>query len=449
MLRCRILDTEFETWCFTDPDEALARINEREVEVVLAEEELTQMSGLDWLVEVREQDPMTSLILMANERHTVDLAVDAINKVRICKLLTHPLKDEDITRELHEAAALYGSDIRKDRQLRLAKIKVRRLSRSVNETRRALAHKDRELRALQYYPPQEPPQTRTSARYDDEASLNALLGPANGNHDVDEKDLEIGRRVSKLLQDVVRSAEPEGEAMRIRTMAEGCARALGWDSEETEELRVAATLHHATITFHSGERLQDTRGGSCTHAISLGERLSAIPGLAKIATIVQWHHIPPGSEEQVPSFVPRSARLLQIVSYFDEALADPEILAIQSASDYSDLALVRASEAILQNFRNSFEPELAEVFVKTLIPRLMKRDEVCIPVEDAEEGMELTRTVYANNLALVRSGVELTALTLDKIRAATAAAGFSYLWYKPRPEAESPSENIEKATDQH
>lgn len=430
MLRCRILDTEFDSWCFTDPDEALACIDEREIEVVLAQEELPDLSGLDWLVEVREHDSMTSLVLMADDDHSIELIADAVNRVRVCRVLTHPLKEGDITTDLLEAAALYGSDVRKDRQLRLANIKVHRLSRSVNEGRRALAHKDRELRSLQFQPRAETLHGRLGlgARFDDEASMTALVGPANDTKEPSDEQIAIGRDVQSLLQDVVRAAEPAGEAARIRSMAEACAHAMGWDTKEIAELGVAATLHHALISVHPGERLQDLRGGSCAHATSLGERLAAIPGMATIASIVQWHHIPPGTEAHVPPFVPRSARLLQIVSYFDEAMTDPEILAIQSASDGSDLALVRASESLLQNTRGSFDSRIAEVCVKTLIPRLMHRKEICVAVDDAQEGMILSRTVYANNLALVRTGVELTTLNLEKIRAATESADFSYLW---------------------
>ncbi|MEE9385790.1 MAG: response regulator [Nannocystaceae bacterium] len=413
ILKRQVPAERFEVIGFTSPTEASDALLTKEVDVVIADEDLEDRSGLDWLLEARREDPYTSLMLVANEAHGLDLAVDAINRANICKLLTKPWDVEELLDELGEAASRYNTDSRKDRTLVLSQKKVTRLSQHCEEVIRD-RNRISKARAAPIY-------LQAPSRASDPASAGAANDNAPG------LSPEAVTDIGDLLITLVGVDAPNSESVRIRQLMQGCLDKLNWSAKEVRSGTLAAALHHALISAFPGERKIEIVGGPSRHATVLGRRLAQIPGFEDAAAVIAAHHRTDHAGD-TRSGVPRAAKLLQILSLFDELTHDASLLAGSGQEADPDFALTRATESILSAAGKTVDQALCHLCLKELIPRCLGRLEQAVPVNQARAGMVLSRTVYAENLALVRTGTALTEKSIEKVRSASEIIGFGDVW---------------------
>ena len=406
MLGRQIPGDQFEVLGFTSATDATEALDNLEIDVVVADEDLEDRSGLDWLLEVRSADPDTTLVLLANQAHGLDLAVDAVNRADVCKLLTKPWDTEELLEELNDAATRYGRETTRDRKMVLSQLRVDRLSRDFEQALRERNQFSRLASQTSMF--------TVSSSPADPVEAGNMLTP--------ETIADLG----ELLTTMLAAHVPNGPAVRVRVLMEGCVDRLDWPEEERRVAVLAAALHHALLPLFPTERQVELRGGPSKHATLMGRRLGRLPGFEAVGTLIATHHTALDAESGRD--VPRAARLLQILSLYDELMHDEATLTSPGAQSDPDFALTRASETMLALAGRKIDSVLCHRCVKELVPSILGRSEHAVPIEEANEGMVLSRTVYAENLPLVRAGTTLNSRSLEKVRSAAEIIGFADVW---------------------
>lgn len=95
-------DLNFPIVSFSNPEEALTALKKNDFGVILADQNMPKMSGLELLGEAKKKSPYCSRILLTGAPQ-LDLAIDAINRGSIYRFLTKPWSQQEI-----KAAVLNG-----------------------------------------------------------------------------------------------------------------------------------------------------------------------------------------------------------------------------------------------------------------------------------------------------------------------------------------------------
>jgi putative nucleotidyltransferase with HDIG domain len=134
------------------PREALEIIEREPVQVVVSDQRMPEMSGVDFLAQVRERHP--DLVRMMLTGYTeMTIAVEAINRGEIYRLITKPWNDEELKATLRQAFDHFDlkHEIRRLNQLtREQNLKLQDMNRNlegkVRDRTKQLAEKHLELR---------------------------------------------------------------------------------------------------------------------------------------------------------------------------------------------------------------------------------------------------------------------------------------------------------------
>jgi DNA-binding response OmpR family regulator len=101
-LRRRLHAQPFRVLCANSGEEALQRMVEQTVDVVVSDEQMPGMSGVDLLTEVRRRWPET-VTLMLSGRASAGTVVRALNQGQIYRFLIKPCGTETLAAEIREA----------------------------------------------------------------------------------------------------------------------------------------------------------------------------------------------------------------------------------------------------------------------------------------------------------------------------------------------------------
>jgi len=134
------------------PQEALELLDRAEAQVVVSDQRMPDMSGVDFLAAVRERHPDVVRMMLTGYTE-MTIAVEAINKGEIYRLITKPWNDEELKATLRQAFDHYDlkQEIRRLNQItREQNFKLqdmnRNLEEKVRERTKQLAGKNAELR---------------------------------------------------------------------------------------------------------------------------------------------------------------------------------------------------------------------------------------------------------------------------------------------------------------
>ena len=88
-LRQKIRDEEFLMELYTDPEQALQRINEVAFDFVISDFHMPKMNGVDFLERVRQVQP-DAVRLMLSASADFDTIMNAINRAEVFRYITKP-----------------------------------------------------------------------------------------------------------------------------------------------------------------------------------------------------------------------------------------------------------------------------------------------------------------------------------------------------------------------
>lgn len=422
MIARQAADKGFECVTMSDINEALDLLETQPFDVMVVDEDLQGVSGVDVLIQAREIEPYTTFILVVDEDLAIGVAADALNQADVTRILLAPYELEEWVECCQDAYDRYHRNTRTQRHLNLSQAKVRRLRRTVEQSKRDLRKKSRQIEQMRKAPVVPPAQHRPPQN---EAPQSQA--PQSDP----EQDQKLYIKVSTLMTRVLMAGPQGPQIRRLRNLVEYCGRKLQWPASEVRLVSEAALYHHALLPEYPGESRNELRSADTKHADEMDKLLLDLPGFSEIARLVGEHHGRRLLTENPaqPIAVSRGAKLLQALSLFDELAYDPELLASEHSNNDPEFALNRASETVLRlALEEKLDPELTALCIKELIPRALERDETCLSASELEPGMQLSRALYTDNLILIRALETLSETTLEQIRYADETQKFAGIW---------------------
>jgi putative nucleotidyltransferase with HDIG domain len=149
----RLLRNEpWEVQCASRPQEALELLDTQAVQVVVSDQRMPEMSGVDLLAAVRERHPDVVRMMLTGYTE-MNVAVEAINRGEIFRLITKPWNDEELKATLRQAFDHFDlkeeikrlNQVTREQNFKLQDMN-RNLEYKVRDRTKQLAEKHAELR---------------------------------------------------------------------------------------------------------------------------------------------------------------------------------------------------------------------------------------------------------------------------------------------------------------
>jgi len=382
-LRETLRRQNYDVVATTDPVAALAELRTGSFAVIIADQRMPLISGLELLDRAREIQPQATRILMAGVV-SLDTVIDAINKGEIYRFIVKPWLREELLVTIKNAVQRHEL-IQQNCLLQTATQAMNgqlvELNQSLEEQVKLVARQNQQLARMNQTLEQNLLRSM-------ELSLHAAqtFYPTLGDQ---------GRRVAQLC----------------RTMAQ----LAGLSGEERRALESAALLHDVGLVGapRSLIRRWQENPQALNHAERalieqhpvLGQELSAFGnGLELVGVLIRVHH-----------------ERMDGTGYPDKLPGDKipwlgRLLAVAVAFAASKLVRDDAVEEIKLQANTAFDPDAVRVFLRALPLAHTPRREKQVPLSELRPGMVLARGIYTpNGLMLVPEGQQLNPSYIEKL----------------------------------
>ena len=374
----------FHVVACSSPTKALAILNERDFAVIISDQKMPEMLGLDFLIESRRIRPYASRILITAVL-SLPTTVDAIIKGEIFRFVAKPWLREELIATVRNAVQRHELVTHNT----VLQAETQRLNDQLTETNAVLAAQVNDLE-------------QQRQRLD---KANQALA-ANYEH-----SLELCRRILTTYDPIL-----GGQAKALVEFAGLMSDTHLLDDAQKHSLRTAAWLCDIGLigvpremlrAFRSkmDELTERERAMLHNHPIYSQTLASLVDDGTKVGEVIRAHHerydglgYPDGLSGDA---IPWPARCLAVaVGYVESGL--PKAAAI-------DLILAESGK--------SYDPEAVRLFLKVTnlaqLPRQVKE----ITLHELEPGMVLANGIYSpHGLLLIGEGQELSPGTIAKIR---------------------------------
>jgi response regulator RpfG family c-di-GMP phosphodiesterase len=374
----------FHVVACTSPRKALAILNERSFAVIISDQRMPEMMGLDFLIESRRLHAQSSRILLTAVL-ALPTIVDAINKGEIFRFVAKPWLREELVATVRNAVqrhelvthneVLQAETQRLNAQLRDANVALEAKVRDLERQRQQLDAANREL----------------AASY--------------------ENSLELCRRILTTYDPIL-----GGQAKALVEFAVQMAADAHFTAPERHALRTAAWLCDIGLIGVPREMMRAFRSKpdqlterECvmlhSHPVYGQTLASLVDGRTDVGETIRAHHerfdglgYPDGLAGEA---IPWPARCLAVAVGFVE----------------SGLSKTAAIESILARSGTEYDPEAVRLFLKVSnlvqLPKQVRE----ITLHELEPGMVLANGIYSpHGLLLIGEGQPLNPGTISKIR---------------------------------
>ncbi len=383
-LRETLAQEGYQVVTVNSPVEGLEKLKEQPFAVILSDQRMAEMTGLEFLAEAKKLQPSASRILITGVL-TLKTVIDAVNKGEIFRFLAKPWIREELVATLRNAYQRYVL-MEANERLQADTLKLNTQLQAANE----------ELRRRI----QEISQQKTESEVAQEALRR------NFDHSI-----ELCYRLISTFYPIL--------GAQTKAIVDICQ--LICDSghlDETEQrvLKVAAWLQNIGLIgisrevlsryFKSPETLTEREEALIQHHPVYGQTLAGfVDNLQEVGATIRAHHerwdgqgFPDGLAAEM---IPRPARFLAVAVYYVESGLDRD----------------PALEAIVEQSGKAFDPEAVRLFLKVTrlaaLPKAVRE----VLFSELRPGMVLARGIYSpGGLLLIPEGALLTEQTLYKIR---------------------------------
>jgi DNA-binding NtrC family response regulator len=111
-----LLRMEFEVYTAQNGFEALAILQQRPIHVVMTDQRMPEMTGVQLLSQVQGESPEAMRIVFTGYAD-IKAVIDAINQGRIFRYITKPWDPDELRAVLHQACAEYDQFVERQRLL--------------------------------------------------------------------------------------------------------------------------------------------------------------------------------------------------------------------------------------------------------------------------------------------------------------------------------------------
>ena len=369
---------------FSRASDALEALETNQFAVIVSDQRMPEMTGLEFLHESKARQPNASRILITGVL-TLNTVIDAVNKGEIYRFLAKPWIREELIATIRNAVQRY--------QLLDANEKLREDTLILNEK---LVATNAELRE------------KVAALTAGKEALDQANQALRANF---EHSLELCHRLIETFHPVL-GRQTKSVATVCRQMAETAA----IDDEMRDVLTTSAWLHNIGMvgiprqicskSLRSPEGMTETERLLLRHHPSYGQTLAAfVNDLRAVGETIRAHHerfdgkgYPDGLSGRE---IPEAARYLAVAVAFVE----------------SNLTRDEAVEYILKESGKAFDPDAVRLFLKASNRSSLPRKVREITLDELGPGAVLARGIYSpSGLLLIAEDRELTPLTISKIR---------------------------------
>jgi response regulator RpfG family c-di-GMP phosphodiesterase len=390
-LRRLFMDDAFEVFTADSGQEALQLLErEGEMGVIVSDQRMPVMSGVDFLEKSKKIAPHSVRILLTGYAD-INAAVDAINRGGAWRYLHKPWKDEELL-QTAQAAFKYYNLVKENKRLTALVLKQNEKLASWNEElEKKVAKQTLALQARNT-------QLRTNFK-------NTILA------------------FSSLLE--MRDKQMRAHSRNVAEIAGQVATALELEQKEREALVAAALLHDIgkigipDLLLHKkvGEMTEQEGQEYRNHAVRGQTAVDGIQELREAGLLIRHHHerydgegFPDGLKKKE---IPLGARILAIIDFFDKEL--------RIYTGNAGLELVAAK--VESEEGAAFDPRL----LKTIIPLARKFYLANLPdgelteqeltPDDLQDGMITSRDVISGTgVLLLRAGSVLNGANIATLR---------------------------------
>lgn len=382
-LRELLLRQGYQVVTTTEATVAIEELKLQQFAVVISDQRMPVMSGLELLARAREIQPDATRILITAVL-SLDTVLDAINKGEIYRFIVKPWLREELLVTMKNAAQRHEL-IRQNRQLQEG---TQAMNQQLVELNRSL---EQQVRLV--------------------AEQNGQLADVNQTLEQNLlRSMELSLHTMETFYPMLGN-----QARRAAQYCRGMAQVLDLPREDRRVLESAALLHDIGLVGVSRSLIQRWQEDPAVldpaqravieqHPI-LGQELSAFgSSMAQVGVVIRAHHERfdgTGYPDQLKGdAIPWLGRLLAVaVAYASSKLTQEDTL-----------------EQIKLGAGSSFDPNAVRAFLRALVVSPMPRKEKQILLSELRPGMTLARGIYTpTGLLLVPEGQQLNATFIEKL----------------------------------
>jgi response regulator RpfG family c-di-GMP phosphodiesterase len=373
----------YQTVCTTEPVAALEELKKRRFSLIISDQMMPGMTGLELLGRARQIQPDATRILITGVVN-LGTVIDAINKGEIFRFIVKPWLHEEFIATIQNGVQRYEL-IRQNTRLQTAtqamNSQLVELNHSLEQQVQIVAQQNRQL-----------------------ADVNGAL----------ERNFFRSMELCVLTMQIFYPSLGN-QARRVHELCKAIGQVLQLNDEDRRVLETSALLHDIGLVgvprriIRRWEENPLSLDGAEKVLIEqhpiLGQELAAFGSdLKKVGEIIRAHHERydgSGYPDQLAGEnIPWLARLLAVaVAYSSSPLGEAD------ATDKIKLGAGRA-----------FDPEAIRAFLRAQVMAVVPRKERQIDLEELRPGMVLAQGIYSHTgLLLLPEGQRLSAAFIDKV----------------------------------
>jgi response regulator RpfG family c-di-GMP phosphodiesterase len=362
---------------------ALTVLKDQQFSVVITDQQMPLISGLEFLTQVREVQPNATRILITAVLNLATV-IDAINKGEIYRFVVKPWLREELLATVKSAVQRF--------ELISNNARLQAETQAMNARLTAL---NQEL----------------AAQVAQAAQQNNALQRA-----LQEQDENLRQCVELCLQTMQTFYPTLGNrARRAQALCQAMGKAAELSPKQQQILEISASIHDIGLVGiprqlikkwnQSPESLTEAEQALVRHHPVFAQELAGfVHRLQSVGTTIRSHHerfdgggYPDGLKGAA---IPWLARLLGVAVAFVE----------------SDLDIKGATALISQGSGSAFDPEAVRVFLRAVPKAVVPGKQREVLLSELAPGMVLAQGVYSENgVLLIPDGQRLTATYIDKL----------------------------------
>jgi response regulator RpfG family c-di-GMP phosphodiesterase len=382
-LRETLLRAGYQVSTAPDPLPALEILQTEQFAVIISDQQMPSMTGLDFLTRAKQIQPDASRMLITAVL-SLDTVIDAINRGEIYRFIIKPWLREELLVTVQNAVQRY--------ELLCKNSSLQATTLAMNDK---LTQLNRQLE-LQV--------DRVAEQNEQLCRLNEAL------------EQNLNRSVELCVQ-VIQTFYPTlgNQGRRAFEVCRSMAEVLNMPVDQRQILEMSAWLHDIGLIGvprhiirkwqNEPTELDDAERALIEHHPILGEELASfVHHLEGVGALIRSHHERfdgLGYPDKLSGDkIPWLARLLAVAVSFAESQFDQEE-AVQSVRFASGTA---------------FDPEAVRVFVRAIPKAAIPRKEREVLLSELTPGMILAKGIYTpSGLLLIPEGQQLSATYIDKL----------------------------------
>jgi response regulator RpfG family c-di-GMP phosphodiesterase len=382
-LRETLVRSGYQVSTANDPLPALEMLQTQQFAVIISDQQMPSMTGLDFLTRAKQMQPDASRMLITAVL-SLDTVIDAINRGEIYRFIIKPWLREELLVTVQNAVQRY--------ELLCRNAHLQAATLAMNE----------EL-------------TQLNARLEENVAR-----VAEQNEQLSDLNAALERNLSRSIDLCIQTIETfyptlGNQARRAFEVCSAMAEVLNLPAEQKKTLEVSAWLHDIGLIGvprqiirkwqQEPAELDEAERALVEHHTVLGQELAAfVHNLKDVGPVIRSHHerfdglgYPDKlSRESIPWL----SRLLAVAVAFAESQFEQE----------------EAVQSIRLGSGSAFDPEAVRVFGRAIPRAAVPRKEREVLLSELAPGMVLAKGIYtANGLLLIPEGQQLSAIYIDKL----------------------------------